>query len=72
MQQRRVDGKTVALDTCLGRQIGHRLERADELGATIGIARIIERIHANPQVVRAACFGSPKQSDRNIVLRAGT
>ena len=67
VQQRRVDGKTLALDARLRRNIREALEFVDELRPAIGIAGIIERIHTDVNVARAARFAQAQrkaQEDR--------
>ena len=71
-EQRRVDREALALDPRLGREIRQLLERGDELGPAIGIARIIERVDADEDVARAARLGQAEREARKIVLRAGT
>ena len=39
------------------REIGERLERRDELGPAIRISRVVERVHADEDVARAAHLG---------------
>src|SRR5688572_2183324 len=36
------------LDAELGRQVGGALERVDERGSTVGIARVVDRVDAEP------------------------
>ena len=50
--ERGVNLERLSLDPRLGREFRQPLERGDELGPAIGIARIIERIDADEQVAR--------------------
>ena len=68
--ERGVDAETLALDPGLGRERGHVLERGDEFGAAIGIARIIERIDPDYQVARARGFRpAQRQAEEDRVAR---
>src|SRR3569623_2175159 len=49
--------------TAAGRDLGERLERADELRSTIWIARRIEHVAADEQVLRAERLG-PRERER--------
>ena len=55
--------KRVALDAGACREIRERFERAHELGTAIGIAGVVERVHANDDVVGAEHFG-PAERER--------
>src|SRR5262249_29480886 len=61
--ERRVHAEARALDAGARRQAGEALEGGDELGAAIGIARIVERVDADDDVVRAEDLG-PAECDR--------
>ena len=41
-----------AFDACLRREARHGFERGDELGATVGVAAVVERVHADEHVAR--------------------
>src|SRR6478735_2998763 len=67
VQQRRVDGKTLPLDARLRRNIREALEFVDELRPAIGVAGIIEGIHTDENIARAARFAQAQrkaQEDR--------
>ena len=56
--QRRVDAEAArALDARLGGEIGQPLEGLDELGPAIGIAGLVERVHADEDVLGAQRLG---------------
>ncbi len=57
MLQRGVNGERIPFGPRLGAKVGERLECGDEIGAAIGIARIIKRIDPDEQVARSARFG---------------
>ena len=60
----------LALDSRLGREVGQLLERGDELGPAIGIARIIERVDADEQVARAGRLGpGQREAEEDRVAR---
>ena len=54
--QRRANAKAAAFDASLRRKPGEVLECLDELRPAIRIARVVERVHANEDVVRAEHF----------------
>ena len=54
--QRSANTKAVALRPRPSSQAGKGLERLDELGPAIGIARIVERVHSNENVMRTDDF----------------
>src|SRR5262245_42246414 len=60
--QRRLDAEAAALDASLRRERRGPLEGLDELGTAIGVTRIVERIDADEDVVRAQHFG-PRQRE---------
>ena len=63
-QQRRVDLQArAALDAGFGRQVRHALVGLDELGTAVGIARVVERVHADEDVGRFQHLG-PRQRER--------
>jgi hypothetical protein len=62
--------EALPFDPGLGGEVGEPLERGDELGPAIGIARIIERIDADEQVARAARLGkAEREAEEDGVAR---
>ena len=61
--ERRVDREAGAFDAGLRRERGHPLERLDELRPAVGIAGVVEGVHADDDVRRAEGFG-PGQRER--------
>src|SRR5687767_6242648 len=61
--ERRLDAKLAALDARFRRELRGAFERFDVLGPAIWIARIIERVHADEDVIRADHF-CPRERDR--------
>jgi hypothetical protein len=61
IDQRRQDAQPPALDASLGGQPREMLERAKILGATVGIAGVIQRIHTNDDGLRADHFRPGKR-----------
>ena len=53
MHERRPYLDRSAFDTGLGRQTSERFERLDELGPTVRVAGIVERIHADEDIARS-------------------
>ena len=51
------------LDTRLRGEIGQLAKGRDELGPTVGVATVIDRVHADEEVARSEYF-CPTQSDR--------
>ena len=55
-----------------GGEIGHPLKSRDELGTTIGIARVIESVDTQENMVGTERFSAQaRASDKKMVLRAG-
>ena len=69
--ERRVNPKrALTFSAGLGRQIGEILERLDEFGATIGVARVVDGVHAQKDVERADRFGpGQRQLEKHRVPR---
>ncbi len=58
-----MDVEPGALDAGAGREIGQRLKRVHEVGTAIGVAGVVERVHANDDVVGAEDLG-PAERER--------
>ena len=50
VQQGSMNSDPAPFDTFAGRQVGHRLECLKVLGSTIGIAAVVQGIHANENI----------------------
>ena len=71
--ERRVDRQRAAFDAAFRREPRERLERRDVLGPAIGIARVVDRVHADDDLVGVDHLGQrQRRGSRNTVLRAGT
>jgi len=65
-----MDAEAGAFDAGPRREIRERLERGDEFRTAVGIAGIIERVHADDDVARAVGFGpSERQRQEDRVAR---
>ncbi len=59
-----------ALNSSLGCEVGHFLECVDIFRAAIWVAAIVERVHADEDVMRADGFGIGKgEGEENCVAR---
>ena len=56
----------------LSRWVSHAFKRMDVVGTAIRIARIIQRVDANENILGARDPGQGKSMRQKIVLRAGT
>ncbi len=61
-----------AFDSGFGGQVGHFLEGGDEFRTAIGIAGVVERIHADEDVAAPSTSAQASAKERKMVLRAGT
>src|SRR6185503_4075912 len=59
--QRRVDAKALALYAPRRRQRSESLESGDELGAAIRVARVVEHVDADEDVVGTHHLGPPQR-----------
>ena len=65
-----MDAKPRAFDAGARRHRRQRLERGDELGPAVGIAGVVERVHADDDIVRAEHFGpAERQRQEDGVAR---
>ena len=59
-----------AFDAGLGRQLRQPFERRDELGPAVGVTGVVERVHADEDVMSVQCF-RPRERERQEHRVAG-
>jgi hypothetical protein len=72
MLQRGVDVEIDTLVAIARRQRRKLLEALDEFGTAVGIARIVERVDPDDDILCLPRLGEASVNDRKIRLRAGT